>query len=505
MQEVKKTNFLIIMTDQMRPDSLGCYGDDVAITPNIDQLAGEGVVFDNCYVQNPLCCPSRYSILTGRYPHCHGVRSNWYAPRPGETSFAHRLKRAGYRTGMIGKMHLTPWHDSFGFDGRIIAEGKNNPHVQDDYERFLNKHGRSRKELYDYNSPEFIENGTARKSTLPQELHIDSFVGRATCEYLRNTDGPFCLVSSFNGPHNPYDPPAPYDELFIDKSLPKRNMTDGEIEKKPKEAYNYINNRLKRLYKTDEMTDEQIHLTKANYYANITLIDNWVGRIVATLKQQDLYDNTVIIFLSDHGDLLGDHGLVFKQCFYEQSIKSPLIVHAPSVFKPGRSSALVESIDLFSTLCDMAGASPGEGRQSKSLLPLLRDAGRRNKHREAAFAENYFGRMVRHENYKMVYYPGKPYGELYDLADDPDEQNNLWGRLEGSEIKSKLKDLLLEWSFASEDELPLPVRYDHHDHSPPALLMTDGRTQENPIQPWQFDHLAGLYDDWEFFEDGILT
>jgi arylsulfatase A-like enzyme len=281
-------------------------------------------------------------------------------------------------------------------------------------------------------------------------------------------------------------------------------MTSGEVERKPAEAYNYINNRLKRSYKTDEMTDEQIHLTKAYYYSNITLIDNWVGRIVATLKERGLYENTVIIFLSDHGDLLGDHGLVFKQCFYEQSIKSPLIVHAPSILKAGRSDALVESIDLFNTLCDMGGAWPGEGRQSKSLLPLLRDVSRRDEHREAAFAENYFGRMVRHENYKMVYYPGKPYGELYDLAEDPDEQNNLWDELEGDPVKSKLKDLLLEWSFASEDELPLPVRRDHHDKSQPGLLMVDGHTEDNPRQQWRFDHLTDLYDGWEFFEDGIL-
>ncbi len=504
MSQLDKPNILFIMADQLRPDSLGCYGDAVAITPNIDRLAKDGVAFDNCYVQNPLCCPSRYSILTGRYPHCHGVRSNWYEPHPGETSFGHQLSRAGYRTGMIGKMHLTPWHDRFGFDGRIIAEAKHNPGLRDDYERFLNKHGHRRTDLYDYSSKKFIRNGTAMKSRLPQELHIDSFVGRSACEYLRTAKEPFCLVASFNGPHNPYDPPAPYDELFINKSLPPRNMGDGEVEKKPKEAYNYINRRLGRPYKTDEMTDEQIHLTKAYYYANITLIDDWIGRIVETLKEQGLYENTVVVFMSDHGDLLGDHGLIFKQCFYEQSVKVPLIIHAPALFPAGRSPALVESIDLFNTLCDLAGVWPAEGVQSRSLLPLLGDPDLRDTHREAAFSENYFGRLVRHENYKMVYYPGKTYGELYDLDEDPGEQDNLWDKLEGSEIKTRLKDLLLDWSFASEDPLPIPVRPNHHDESVPSLLMVDGRAEETAHLEWRFEHIKDVYEDWNFLEDGVL-
>ncbi len=144
-----KPNILFILPDQQRPDSLGCYGSEVAITPTVDWLAQTGVRFDNCYVQNPLCCPSRYSVLTGRYPHTHGVRANWYAPRVNEVSFAHQLGRVGYNTAAIGKMHLTPWYDNFGFDGRIIAEAKFHVDCPDDYARFLHVHGYSRRMLYD--------------------------------------------------------------------------------------------------------------------------------------------------------------------------------------------------------------------------------------------------------------------------------------------------------------------------------------------------------------------
>ncbi|RKX70806.1 MAG: hypothetical protein DRP60_15420 [Spirochaetes bacterium] len=497
-----KPNILFLITDQQRPDSIGCYGSDVAITPHIDSLSQGGITFDNCYVQNPLCCPSRYSILTGRYPHSHRVRANWYAPRPNEVSFGEQLGKAGYATSMIGKMHLTPWYDNFGFDGRIIAEAKFHTTCPDDYQRFLEHHGWSRERLYDFSDPSYVQNITAVKSKLPANLHIDSFVGRSVCEYLRTVDGPFCCFASFLSPHNPYDPPEPYDSLFDGVEFPPVNMRPGELDRKPREAYDYINSRLKWPLKTDELTEEQIRKSKSYYYATCTLIDDWVGQIVTTLKTQGLYDNTIIAYSSDHGDLLGDHGLVYKQNFYEQSVRVPLIVHAPHLFSPKRVDNLVESIDLFPTFCELGGSVSGEGVQGKSLVPLL--SGDRTKHKDAAFSENYFGRMIRFGSYKMVYYPGKPYGELYNLGEDPDEQDNLWDRLEGSGIKRELKDRLLDWAFSSEDPMPLPVRPDHQDMTPRQFRLHHGGTSELNIQPWHLHNLQTLYESWEFSEEGTL-
>lgn len=491
------------MTDQQRPDSLGCYGDEVASTPNLDRLAREGAVFDNCYVQNPLCCPSRYSMLTGRYPHCHGVRANWYAPKEGERSFGHQLSRGGYNTAAIGKMHLTPWYDNFGFDGRIIAEAKFHIECPDDYEKFLQAHGTSRKEVYDFTRSTYLNQCTAITSKLPQEQHIDTFVGRSVCEYLEHASEPFCVIGSFLSPHNPYDPPEPYDSLFIDTELPKANRTEGEVERKPREAYDYINKRLSHWpTRTDQFSEEQIHRIKANYYSLNTLVDDWIGKILETLEKQGLDENTIIIYTSDHGDLLGDHGLIFKQVFYEQSVKVPLIVHAPKWIKPQRRNDLVELIDLYNTICDIGGVWEGEGTQGKSLMPLLR--GERSYHREAAFSENYFGKMVRHENYKMVYYAGKTYGELYNLEEDPLEQNNLWDKLDRSAVKQRLKDLLLEWVVTSEDELPLPVRPGHQDYTPVHLAMENGSAVERGFQPWYLEELLPLYKQWNLSEDGRL-
>ncbi len=504
----EKPNILFLLTDQQRPDSLGCYGGEAAETPHVNALARGGVVFDNCYVQNPLCCPARYSILTGRYPHSHRVRANWYAPGQGEVSFGKQLGRAGYTTSMIGKMHLTPWYDTFGFDGRIIAEAKFHTTCPDDYQQFLGRHGWSREGLYDFSDPAYVQNITAVKSRLPVELHIDSFVGRSVCEYLRNVRGPFCAFASFLSPHNPYDPPAPYDTLFDKVDLSQVNMMPGEVAGKPGEAYDYINTRLKWPFKTDELSKEQIQISRRYYYATCTLVDDWVGRIVAVLKEQGLYDNTVIVYSSDHGDLLGDHGLVYKQCFYEQSVRVPLIIHAPRLFEPKRIGELVESIDLFPTFCTLGGTDPGPGNQGRSLVPVLSrtsaTAGDGQLHREAAFSENYFGRMVRYGYFKMVYYPGKPYGELYDLEEDPDEQDNLWEKLRGSQVKRDLTELLLEWAFMSEDPMPLPVRPDHQDMASRQHELHHGGTKESVLQPWYLPDLLRLYERWEFTEDGNL-
>jgi arylsulfatase len=499
----RRPNILFLISDQQRPDSMGCYGSPLLATPNLDRLAREGVVFDNCYVQNPLCCPSRYSVLTGRYPHAHRVRSNWYAPREGEVSFGHRLGRAGYGTAMIGKMHLTPWQDTFGFDGRIIAEAKFHTDCPDDYQSFLLGHGWDRRRLYDTASREYLEHCTAVPSKVGADLHIDSFVGRSVCEYLRRAEGPFCLFASFLSPHNPFDPPAPYDTMFLDASFPPRNMAEGEVTRKPREAYEYINRRLKWPYSTDRIPTDVLQRMNAYYHGTCTLIDDWIGRIVEVLKERGQYEDTVLVYSTDHGELMGDHGLVFKQAFYEQSVRVPLIVHSPSRFAPRRIGDLAEWIDLFPTFCELGCTDPGPGNQGRSLVPLLEGRpGARG--REAAFSGNYFGRMVRHGPHKMVYYPGRPYGELYDLEEDPLEQENLWDRLEGSPVKQRLKDLLLEWAFASQDPLPLPARADHFDQSPLQHLLDRGGTAVAARQPWHLEGFDDLYRGWGFSDPGEL-
>jgi arylsulfatase A-like enzyme len=219
-----------------------------------------------------------------------------------------------------------------------------------------------------------------------------------------------------------------------------------------------------------------------------------VGRIIEVLKEEGLYENTVIIYASDHGDLLGDHGLVFKQSFYEQNIKVPLIINVPAMFRPKRIKDNIELIDIYSIGCELVNTWSGEGIQGKNLLVFLK----RKKsylHSKAIFSENWYGRMVKYQNYKMIYYLEKPYGEFYDLAKDPIEQYNLWEKLDVYKIKNKLKDLLLDWVFTSEDPLPLPVRLGHQDFTPPHMQLFNGRSVISDRQPWYLDDLITLYKE----------
>ena len=496
----KKPNILILMVDQQRPDSLGCYGSKIAKTPNIDAIASDGILFENCYVQNPLCCPSRYSMLTGQYPHCHGVVANWYEPRPDQKSFAEYLGRAGYQSAAIGKMHLTPWYDNFGFDGRIIAEQKSDIGRVDDYGDFLKKNGLTQKDLYPWDN-EYLRQCTAVDSKAPADYHIDTFVGKSVCEYLNRIDTgvPFCCMGSFVSPHNPYDPPKPYNKMFDNVKFPPINMTAGEVDRKPREAYNYINRVISEDWgvTTDKLSNEQLHLIWSKYYSLNSFLDQWVGRIIETLKNRGLYDNTVIIYTSDHGDMLGDHGLIFKQCFYEQSVKVPLIIHCPERFKPKRVENPVELIDLFNTICDLGNTRKATDVQSKSLLGIL-DGQKDYSYRDAVFSENYFGKMIRMDNWKMVYYIGKDYGELYNLQKDTEEQDNLWDNSKYSDVKNKLKLRLLDWVTASQETVYLPTREKHHDISYRDYIMIDGASRESDVKPWHLNGFEDIYRKWNF-------
>ncbi len=331
---------------------------------------------------------------------------------------------------------------------------------------------------------------------------MDSFIGRSACEYLKQAEGPFCLFVSFTSPHNPYDPPVPYDGLYRNVSMPARNMGVNEIEQKPREAYDYINNRIKWGFRSDEITEEQRLDMWRCYYGLNTLVDDWVGAVMKTLDECGFADDTITIYASDHGDLLGDHGLFYKQCFYEQSVRVPLIVHGPGRFMSRRTEEKVELMDVFSTLCELADAEPGPGVQACTLVPILKN--QEHSEREAVFSENYFGTMVRWKEWKMVYYPGKPYGEIYNLEEDPYEQTNLWDVLEGSLEKREMKDILLDWAFTSADPLPLPVRPGHFDAAPQRFDYSAGGTREADHQPWHLASMRDFYKDYQLTTEGRM-
>lgn len=430
-------NILFFATDEQRYDCLGCYDNPVLRTPHIDSIAEEGVRFDRGYVQNPMCMPSRMSIMTGRYCSEHGCNINCTGipPHEQEQTFMEYLRRAGYYTAAIGKMHMMPKWGPFGFCYLDLVEGqadRNNQYT--DYLRAKGLDGRQ----HDAKGEE-LPFGIYTQA-LPAEENIDAFVGRRAVEWLEAWDGdePFCLWVSFCNPHFPFDPPEPYDTMYDPDEVPLPVWKEGELENKPTQ----LQFQKERGY--DEATEPLMRKMVANYYGLISLIDDQVGEILRVLEGKGLTDDTMIAFASDHGDHLGDHRLLYKSgvTFYEGSVRVPYLIRYPERFPQGVvCEELVEAIDLPATFLDVAGVERPPGMQGRSLVGLAE--GEVDDWRDDAFSEidlrinpqmhgprdpdsRDYVAMITTRNWKYVHFPNLGIGELYDLTNDPHELDNLF-------------------------------------------------------------------------------
>ena len=305
-------NFLIIMADQLTPFALGCYGNSQVKSPHIDRLAGDGVIFDAAYCNSPLCTPARYAFMTGRYVSRYGGYDN-AAYLPGNLpTFAHYLRAMGYRTCLSGKMHFVGADQLHGFEERLTtdiypADFGWVPDWTKPEERI---------DLWYHNMSSVKQAGVAE---ITNQLAYDDEVGsqaqRALYGYARSTDErPFCLVASFIHPHDPYATRQRYWSLYdgVEIDLPKVA--------RPAAADNDPHSlRLEKAIALDavDVSDEEIRNARRAYYGNVSYVDDWVGRLMATLEDCGLRDNTTVLFISDHGDMLGERGLWYKMSFYE--------------------------------------------------------------------------------------------------------------------------------------------------------------------------------------------
>ena len=449
-----RPNILLLSTDEHRYDCLGCYGNPVIRTPHIDAIAEGGVRFERGYVQNPMCMPSRMSIMTGRYPSEHGCNINCVGipPHEQEHTFMRHLQDAGYYTAAIGKMHMMPKWGPFGLRYLDLVEGKadrNNQYT--DYVRGKGWEGRQHQP-----KGQFGPYG-AYTSSLPAEETIDAFVGRRAARWLEEWQGeePFFLWVSFSNPHFPFDPPEPYDTMYDPAEVPLPVWREGEMETKP--AQRQL--QLERGY--DKLTEAQLRTIVAHYYGNISLVDDQVGRILEVLEQRGLAANTCIAFISDHGDHLGDHRLLLKSgvTFYEGCVRVPYLIRWPAAFPQGAvCEDLVESIDLAPTLLDVAGVDIPPTMQGRSLVGLAE--GRIPDWRDDAFAEidlrinpkmhgprdpgsRDYVAMICTRRWKYVHFPNLGIGELYDLVRDPHELDNLYTHPEYAGIVAEMRLRLL--------------------------------------------------------------
>ncbi len=461
----KRPNIIFIITDQQRYDTINALGYPYMHTPNLDRLIGEGVTFTNCHITGVSCAPSRASLFTGNYPHTTGVLKNADTWPP---TWIEALASAGYRCVNIGKMHTWPFDARVGFHERYVVENKDRyleaRHYFDEWDKALRARGlvKQQRELY-RKLPDYRERLGAFEWKLPEDAHPDFFVGDMAAWWIRTypRTEPLFLQIGFPGPHPPYDPIPRYSAPYLQKKLPHPSVSAKELQSQPPP---YLEMRIHNtevdhdsiVYRLDP-TPEQLHRQLAYYFANVTMIDEKIGQILGALKEAGYLDNAVIIFLSDHGDAMEDHGHSQKWTMYDVITRVPLVVWAPGRFPTGRKvDELCQHMDIAPALLELADAKPGWPFEARSLLPSL--MGKPWEGRDYVFAEHGkdailqktdFETMVRSREWKLVHFLDEKFGQLFNLKDDPREVSNLWNDPGCAAKKQELLDVLLNWRIRS--------------------------------------------------------
>ncbi len=449
-----RPNIVVIMADQQRADALGCAGNDLIRTPNIDRLAAQGVRFNRAFSQGPLCMPARWSLLTGRYVRDHGVfENNWDMTQPIPT-LAQHLQQAGYYTSCIGKMHLfadetiacgrpelmsdpsvTARYRDVGFDEPHPGPEKNGVMGLDcEYADYLKEQGHfdMYREWFHLRAyPKKTRDHTGlpmwfcESTPLPNEAYLDTWTGQEVVKWIDeyDRDEPFFQFVGFPGPHEPHDAPKDYVDLYrgvefpIGERIPPRVPESGPL--------HTLMRWLQTTAQWEGLTDDIVQILHRYYYANVTAIDDQVGAIVEALERKGILDNTWIIYTADHGEMLGDHWMLWKMLFYEQSATVPLIIRPPAGMESQVVDGLVEHVDVTATLEGLTGIAPLPNNEGNSLIGHLDGSGT-GPTRDVAHSENYGFGMFATDRYKLVVFEDtKTPVQLFDLQEDPNENENV--------------------------------------------------------------------------------
>ena len=454
-------NIVLIMTDQQRWDTLSCLGFDHVPTPNIDRLARRGIAFSHAFVQGAVCGPSRNSIVSGQYVHTHGIYQNEQWLTPDQPNWIERLRDGGYHTVNIGKMHTSPIRLPCGFNHRTVVENKNYKQGQhgpdpDDYDLYLAQFGLTRPACSYYKEiPDWPDHLGATVWPHDEDLFIDNVVGQWTIDAIENHDfeKPLFMWSGFAGPHDPYDIPESALERYGDIEIPDPVGWTGELDTKPPPQKQSMEGSEGKVSPAaiwwSRATPDRIRRMRRHYFANVSLVDDWVGKIVTAIEQKGQLDNTVFVFASDHGDCLGDHGLVYKfSSHYDAVARVPLVFAGPGVSELGVQDSLVELIDLGPTFLELAGLDPLEGAWGQTLTGLL--GGDSVEIHDTVYSEHGPRIMARSCEWKLVFYPGETYGELYNLKEDPDELYNLYDDPAYQSHRLEMIERLAHWYTSTQ-------------------------------------------------------
>src|SRR5262245_11974068 len=525
-------NILFFITDQLRADHLGCYGNRTVRTPAIDSIARRGVAFDRFYVASPVCQPNRATLATGRMPSLHGVRTNGISLSLAANTFIEMLRASGWQTALIGKSHLQnftgqppilkaaplpqdyqappkgydeaekedrgdPIYDQesgrewasnpahalrlpyYGFDHVELCSG-HATQVHGNYTQWLRDRrpdgdalrGPENQLAHDYVLPQ------AWRTALPEELYPTSYVVERTLAWLdsfakRKTGAPFFLQCSFPDPHHPFTPPGRYWDMYrpADMTLPD-SFRIGNRPQPPHVAAliaardngTRVANTQAAFAVNERETLEAIALT----HGMITMIDDGIAKVLKRLDELGLAKDTVVIFTSDHGDLMGDHQLMLKGAFaYEGLTRVPFIWAEPDGARGAtRTDALAGTLDIAATMLDRARIGPYNGIQGMSVLPMMDGAAGHDgiliEYGSQRPLHGTTGEMAMRtlvdRRYRITYYRGVPWGEFYDLENDPLELDNLWDDPAAASAKQAMTERLLHKMMELAERSPLPTR-----------------------------------------------
>jgi arylsulfatase A-like enzyme len=420
-------------------------GNPVVKTPNTDRLASEGVLFESHYVQCPQCVPSRSAMHSGRYPHTNRTPTNLYRLSDREETLAQILNRNGYKTATVGELPFAPTKFLAGFQEVVASHAE---HQKDMRARGYEDKGRQHVE-------NLKKDFQAVAAPWNAELDETAFFADKARGFLRaNRDNPFFLHINFRRPHHPFDPPAPYDRMYEGARFPASHKRDGEMSNKPPSQQKALASSVGFDLRT--MTPRDLDRIKSYYYGMVSLNDHYIGAVLEQLKSEGLDRRTVVVFNADHGEMLGDHGLLFKGgYFYDEVVHVPLILRAPALPAGKRVSDLVETVDLLPTLLELLRLPKSDRVQGRSLLPVIAGEAKERRGR-AVFSEFPGTKMVRTREWKLVHYLHAPHGELYNLKEDPHELYNRWADASCAAAKSEMQGRLADWFVDTEDPLLKP-------------------------------------------------
>lgn len=426
---MKTPNILLLMFDQMAPQSLAAYGHPLVRTPHLDTLAEGGTIFENAYCNSPLCAPSRLSMMAGQLCSRIGAYDN-AADFPSDIpTFAHYLRTAGYRTVLSGKMHFVGADQLHGFEERMTTDI-----YPGDYGWTPDWLDFETRPFWYHNMQSVVEAGVYERTL---EIDYDEEVGyqaaRSLYDLARDDDPrPFLLTVSFIQPHDPYMTPRAYWDRYRHDDIDMPVVPPFA----PDECDPYTR-RLHHICQMDQyrISDEHVRNARHAYYAMTSWLDDKVGTLLEALRATGLHDDTLIMFTSDHGDMLGERGLWYKMSFFERSVRVPLILYGPDVPAATRVSSNVSLVDLLPTMVDVAtdgrGAAQAAPLDGHSLVPLLSDGAARTND---LVASEYLAEgttqpafMLKRGSCKYISCDGDP-PQLYDLGEDPDELENVSGQ-----------------------------------------------------------------------------